>query len=129
MAFWQRFFKPASPVGLTSVDQGSFSFRGNPGHDFDTWTWPYVKPSTQYTYFNAQAGNLTALPSFNKFIPIIRTNSQVQPSWQYNTNQQARTALQNAHSGQTVLTFGQSQSANYMQASAAVRRAAYMGGV
>lgn len=128
MAFWQR-FKKSSPVQLTQVQQGSFSFRGNPGHDYDTWSWPYPKASTQYTYFNAQAGNLTALPSFNKFIPVLRTNQQVQPSWQHNTNQQARTALQNAHSGQSVLSFGQKQSADYVQSSAALRRASYMGGV
>lgn len=122
-------FKRAhSPVGQVSIENGSFTFRGQPGHDYDLWSWPYAPANNQYTYFNAVPGNM--LPSFNKFIQHTASLAQIQPSWQNPSNQEQPNAWIRAHSGLQALRFGQNQSAMYAaRQSAAWQTLYYNGGV
>lgn len=123
--FWKR---AKSPVGQVTIQQGSFSFRGNPGHDYDLWSWPYAPANNQYTYFNAVPGNV--LPSFNKFIQSAASLEQIQPSWQNPSNSEQPNAWQRAQSALQALRFGQNQSAMYMaKQSASWQTLYYNGGV
>jgi hypothetical protein len=117
-----------SRVGQAQINQGSFTFRGNPGHDYDLWSWPYQPAASQYTYFNAIPGN--ALPSFNKFVQHPATLQQIQPSWQMPSNSEQPNAWIRGNSALQALRFGQNQSAMYIaRQSAAWQTLYYNGGV
>lgn len=118
--------RPRSPVKQTAIGQGSFAFRGDAGHDYDLWSWPYPPANSQYTYFNAIPGN--ALPSFYKFVQRPASLQQVQPSWQNPTNSEQPNAWIRGHSALQALRFGQNQSANYIAHQSATWKARYYNG-
>lgn len=120
-------WRPRGRVGLQEIQQGSFGFRGNPGHDYDTWSWPWFPAVNRQTYFNAIPGN--QLPSFNKFINRAGNFTfNAQPSWQRQTTIEQQNAWQRSHSGYQVLKWGQAQAANYSAALSARWQALYYNG-
>lgn len=122
------FKRARSPVGQAQINQGSFTFRGNPGHDYDLWAWPYPPAASQYTYFNAIPGNV--LPSTNKFVQRAASLQQIQPTWQNPTNSEQPNAWIRGASALQALRFGQNQSALYAaRQSAAWQTLYYNGGV
>lgn len=118
--------RAASPVGQTSVQQGSFDFRGNPGHDYDQWSWPWFPASSQYTFYNAIPGNV--LPGWNKWIQVHGTLEQLQPAWTMPTSAEQSNAWQRAQSGLQALRFGQAQSARYVAFQSANWQSLYYNG-
>lgn len=123
---WHFFKRAESPVGQISIGQAAFTFRGDPGHDYDLWSWPYAPANSQYTYFNAIPGNM--LPSTFKFVQKSASLAQQQPSWQNPSNSEQPNAWIRGHSGLNALRFGQNQSSNYLAQSSARWQALYYNG-
>ena len=119
--------RAVSPVKTTTIQQGSFAFRGQPGHDYDTWSWPHFPANNQYTFFNAVPGNI--LPSFNKYVTQNQgAGAQLQPSWTMPSNSEQPNAWIRGHSGLQALRFGQNQSARYVAAQSASWQTLYYNG-
>ncbi len=114
MGFFHLKRKPAEGnLPLAEWNQGAFPFQASPGHNFDTWAWPYPAQTNQYTYFNAFYGN--QLPNFYVNIPRLEApHQQVQRPWVGTKNPQQQNALQAGAPGSAPLLWGQQATADYI---------------
>lgn len=108
-------FKQKTPgaLPLVSQQQSAFPWQGNPGHNYSQWPWVYPSQTNQYySYVQNWTGN--QLPNWNKYVPVLRTQEQINRPWFTSWNPQYQNAMQTAGSGGSTLMWGQQQTADWI---------------
>lgn len=108
-------FKQKTPgsLPLLSWNGNPFPFQASAGHNYDQWFSPYPAQTNQYySYVQNWTGN--QLPNWSVYVPVLRTQEQINRPWVTSWNPQYQNAMQTGASGGSTLMWGQQQTADWI---------------